>query len=70
MIGVPNPLAGRNIKAFIVLKDEFEGKRKEEERARLEKLKKTMRVSRTLKVAQIALILEMPEADLYPRLVD
>jgi len=31
VIGVPNPLAGRNIKAFIVLKDEFEGKRKEEE---------------------------------------
>jgi len=31
VIRVPNPLAGRNINAFIVLKDEFQGKRKEEE---------------------------------------
>jgi len=31
VIGVPNPPAGGNIKAFVVLKDEFQGKRKEEE---------------------------------------
>jgi hypothetical protein len=31
VIGVPNPLAGRNINAFIVLKEEFQGKGKEEE---------------------------------------
>ena len=31
VIGVPDPLAGENIKAFVVLKDEFRGKIKEEE---------------------------------------
>ena len=31
VIGVPDPLAGENIKAFVVLKEEFRGKIKEEE---------------------------------------
>jgi acyl-coenzyme A synthetase/AMP-(fatty) acid ligase len=31
VIGVPDPLAGENIKVFVVLKDEFRGKMKEEE---------------------------------------
>jgi long-chain acyl-CoA synthetase len=31
VIGVPDPLAGENIKAFVVLKDEFQGRMKEEE---------------------------------------
>jgi long-chain acyl-CoA synthetase len=31
VIGIPDPLAGENIKAFVVLKDEFRGKTKEEE---------------------------------------
>jgi long-chain acyl-CoA synthetase len=31
VIGVPDPLAGENIKAFVVLKAEFQGKMKEEE---------------------------------------
>jgi hypothetical protein len=31
VIGVPNPPAGENIKAFVDLKDGFQGKMKEEE---------------------------------------
>ncbi len=38
--------------------------------ARLEKLKKLIKVSKKLKVSEVALILQMAEKDLYPRLID
>jgi len=38
--------------------------------SRISRLAKMVQVSRKLKISQVALILEMSEADLYPRLVD